>query len=80
MLGDKEADRTAGTIGVSLSLATKACRFCACTTSRRCGRRLLLYEATGGIDGHAGDHADSDMSYAAAACRASDVDATGFER
>ncbi len=51
VLGDKEADRTAGTVGVSLSLADQGVQIVRVHDVRPVREALLLYWATGGIDG-----------------------------
>lgn len=53
VLGDKEADRTAGTIGTALSLASQGVQVLRVHDVGLIRQALLLYEATGGIDGHA---------------------------
>lgn len=51
VLGDKEADRTAGTVGVSLSLARQGVQILRVHDVAVVRQALLLFEATGGIDG-----------------------------
>jgi dihydropteroate synthase len=51
VLGDKLADRTAGTVGVSLSLASQGVQILRVHDVAAVRQALLLYEATGGIDG-----------------------------
>ncbi len=51
LLGDKLADRTAGTVGVSLSLARQGVQILRVHDVAAVRQALLLYEATGGIDG-----------------------------
>ena len=53
MIGDKEADRTAGTIGVALSLASQGVQIIPRPRRAAVRQALLLFEAAGGIDGHA---------------------------
>ncbi|MCE9544326.1 MAG: dihydropteroate synthase [Planctomycetia bacterium] len=53
VLGDKEADRTAGTIGVSLSLAQQGVQILRVHDVRPVREALLLFAATGGLDGQA---------------------------
>ena len=53
MLGDKEADRTAGTIGVAMSLARQGVHVIRVHDVRPVREALALFEATGGIDGQA---------------------------
>lgn len=50
VVGDKTADRTAGTIGVSLSLAGQAVQILRVHDIRPVRHALLLYEATGALD------------------------------
>lgn len=54
VLGDKEADRTAATIGAALSLAVQGVQILRVHDVRPIREALLLFEATGGIDGQAG--------------------------
>jgi dihydropteroate synthase len=51
VLGDKEADRTWGTIGVSLALARQGVQILRVHDVRASREALLLFEAVGGIDG-----------------------------
>jgi dihydropteroate synthase len=53
VLGDKAADRTAGTIGVALSLAAQGVQIIRVHDVKPVREALLLFEATGGIDGRA---------------------------
>ena len=53
VIGDKEADRVAGTIGVALSLATQGVQIIRVHDVAAVRQALLLFEATGGIDGQA---------------------------
>ncbi len=53
VLGDKEADRTAGTIGAALSLAVQGVQIIRVHDVAAVRQALLLFEATGGIDGQA---------------------------
>lgn len=55
VLGDKEADRTAGTIGVSLSLASQGVQIVRVHDVLPVRQALELFWATGGIDGRAAD-------------------------
>ena len=48
VLGDKDADRTAGTLGAACSLACKACRSSASTTCGRSGRRCCCSKPRAG--------------------------------
>ena len=50
VLGDKEADRTAGTIGVALSLARQGVQIVRVHDVAPVRQALLLFEATGGLD------------------------------
>lgn len=54
VLGDKEADRTYGSVGVSLSLATQGIQVLRVHDVRAVREALLLFTATGGIDGQHG--------------------------
>ncbi len=54
LLGDKQADRTAGTIGVTLSLAAQGVQIVRVHDICPSRQALRLFEATGGIDGVAG--------------------------
>jgi dihydropteroate synthase len=54
ILGDKAADRTYGTIGVILSLASQGVQVLRVHDVRPIREALLLYTATGGLDGTAG--------------------------
>ena len=49
VIGDKEGDRTAGTIGVSLSLARQGVQVLRVHDVRAVREALLLFEATGGL-------------------------------
>jgi dihydropteroate synthase len=51
VLGDKEADRTAGTVGAALSLAAQGVQIVRVHDVAAVRQALLLFEATGGIDG-----------------------------
>ena len=51
VLGDKEADRTAGSIGVALALASQGVQILRVHDLAPVRQALLLYEACGGIDG-----------------------------
>ena len=51
VLGDKEADRTAGTIGGALALARQGVQILRVHDVRAVREALLLFEACGGIDG-----------------------------
>jgi dihydropteroate synthase len=51
VLGDKEVDRTAGTIGACLSLTSQGVQILRVHDVAVVRQALLLYEATGGIDG-----------------------------
>jgi dihydropteroate synthase len=53
VLGHKSADRTAGTIGVALSLAAQGVQVIRVHDIAPLREALLLFEATGGIDGRA---------------------------
>lgn len=53
VLGDKQADRLAGGIGVSLSLARQGVQIVRVHDVAPTQQALLLFEATGGIDGEA---------------------------
>jgi len=53
VLGDKEADRTAGTVGASLSLARQGVQLLRVHDVAAVRQALLLFEATGGVDGQA---------------------------
>lgn len=50
VLGDKAADRTAGTIGVSLSLAQQGVQILRVHDVTQVRNALVLFEATGGLD------------------------------
>ncbi len=50
LLGDKTADRTAGTIGVALALASRGVQIIRVHDVRPVAEALLLYEASGAID------------------------------
>ena len=51
VIGDKQADRTAGTIGTALSLASQGVQILRVHDVAAVRQALLLYEATGGLDG-----------------------------
>jgi dihydropteroate synthase len=51
VLGDKEADRTFGTIGAALSLASQGVQVLRVHDVRAVRAALLLFAATGGLDG-----------------------------
>jgi dihydropteroate synthase len=51
VIGDKEVDRTAGTVGVSVSLASQGVQILRVHDVGPVRQALLLYEATGGING-----------------------------
>jgi len=51
VLGNKEADRTAGTIGVALVLARQGMQVLRVHDVRAVREALLLFEAVGGVDG-----------------------------
>ena len=51
VLGDKEADRTAATIGVALTLAAQGVQIIRVHDVRPVREALLAFDATGGIDG-----------------------------
>lgn len=51
VLQDKEADRTAATVGVSLSLAAQGIQILRVHDVKPVREALLLFQATGGIDG-----------------------------
>jgi dihydropteroate synthase len=51
VLGDKEADRTFGTIGVSLSLARQGAQVLRVHEVAATRQAILLFQAAGGIDG-----------------------------
>lgn len=53
LLGDKTADRTAGTIGVALSLAAQGVQIVRVHDVAPVREALMAFEAAGGIDGHA---------------------------
>jgi dihydropteroate synthase len=55
VLGDKAADRTAGTVGVAMSLAAQGVQVLRVHDIAPVRQALLLFEATGGIDGRAGE-------------------------
>ena len=54
LLGDSAADRTAGTIGVALSLARQGIQILRVHDVAPVREAVLLFDATGGIDGRAG--------------------------
>ncbi|MEX0978120.1 MAG: dihydropteroate synthase [Pirellulales bacterium] len=58
VLADHLADRTAGTIGVSLSLARQGVQIVRVHDVGPVRQALLLFAATGGIDGHPADSKD----------------------
>jgi dihydropteroate synthase len=51
VLGDKDADRTPGTIGVALALARQGVQVIRVHDVKPLREALLLFEAAGGIDG-----------------------------
>jgi dihydropteroate synthase len=53
IIGDKQADRTAGTVGVALSLARQGVQILRVHNVVEVRQALLLFEATGGLDGQA---------------------------
>jgi dihydropteroate synthase len=53
LLGDKEAERTAGTVGAACSLASQGVQIIRVHDVRPVREALALFEATGGIDGTA---------------------------
>jgi dihydropteroate synthase len=53
VLGDKKADRLAGTIGAAVSLAQQGVQMVRVHDAGPVKQALLLFEATGGIDGQA---------------------------
>jgi dihydropteroate synthase len=55
ILGDKSADRTAGTIGVALSLALQGVQIIRVHDVAAVRAALLLFDAAGGIDGRPAD-------------------------
>jgi dihydropteroate synthase len=55
LIGDKDADRTWGTVGVACSLAAQGVQILRVHDVRAVREALLLFEATGGIDGEAGN-------------------------
>jgi dihydropteroate synthase len=58
VLGDKEADRTAGTVGVCLSLARQGVQLLRVHDVAAVRQALLLFAAAGGIDGAAAEISD----------------------
>lgn len=54
LIGDKSADRTAGTIGGALALARQGVQIVRVHEVRATAEALRLFEACGGIDGSAG--------------------------
>jgi len=54
LIGDKEADRTAGTIGGALALAEQGVQIIRVHDVLAVRQALLVFEACGGIDGCAG--------------------------
>lgn len=58
VLTDNSVDRTAGTIGVSLSLARQGVQIVRVHDVGPVRQALLLFAATGGIDGHPADSKD----------------------
>jgi len=55
LLGDREAERTAGTIGAAMTLARLGVQVIRVHDVRPVHEALLLFEATGGVDGAASD-------------------------
>jgi dihydropteroate synthase len=55
LLGDKSADRTAGTIGVALALARQGVQIIRVHDVAPVRQALVLFEAAGGIDGQPAD-------------------------
>jgi dihydropteroate synthase len=53
LIGDKEADRTAGTLGIACSLAAQGVQILRVHDVRAVREALLLFESSGGIDGQA---------------------------
>lgn len=53
VLGDKQADRTSGTIGVALALATQGVQIIRVHDVAAVRQALVLFEAAGGLDGQA---------------------------
>jgi dihydropteroate synthase len=53
LIGDKEADRTAGTLGIACSLAAQGVQILRVHDVRAVREALMLFEAAGGIDGQA---------------------------
>ncbi len=53
VIGDKEADRTPGTIGAALALASQGVQILRVHDVAAVRQALLVYQAVGGIDGHA---------------------------
>jgi dihydropteroate synthase len=53
LLGDREADRTAGTIGAACSLAAQGVQIIRVHDVRPVREAMLLFDAAGGIDGQA---------------------------
>ncbi len=51
LIGDQEASRTAGTVGAACSLAAQGVQIVRVHDVRQVREALLLFEATGGIDG-----------------------------
>jgi dihydropteroate synthase len=62
VLRNKEIDRTAGTVGVSLALARQGVQVIRVHDVGPVRQALLLFAATGGIDGHALQLPDADAS------------------
>ncbi len=58
VLGDKEADRLSGTIGVALALARQGVQILRVHDVAPVRQALVLFEATGGIDGQPIELAD----------------------
>jgi dihydropteroate synthase len=54
LIGDKDADRTAGTIGVAVSLAIQGVQIIRVHDVAAVRQALVLFEASGGMDGQAG--------------------------
>jgi len=53
VMGDKQADRTSGTIGVALALATQGVQIIRVHDVAAVRQALVLFEATGGLNGQA---------------------------
>ena len=54
VIRDKEADRTAGTVGVALALAQQGVQIIRVHDVAPVRQALMLFEASGGLDGHPG--------------------------